>query len=223
MTDTTTAATFSQHSSLNQSAHPAQSGQLAQPTKAHTARRAMIDSQLRTSGVNEPFVLARMSAVAREDFVPEAARDTAYIDRSIPLANGRRLAAPLFYGMILAEAQPGLSDTALVVDSGSGYLPELLRPLVGSLDVITPEDAAAETASPARYSLVLVDGAVEELPDTLAQRMDDGARILTGLVTNGVTKLAVGRKSTSGIGLLALAEMGIPRLSEFDKTTGWSF
>ena len=37
------------------------------------ARKAMIDSQLRTSGVNEPFVLERMAAVAREDFVPAAA------------------------------------------------------------------------------------------------------------------------------------------------------
>lgn len=197
---------------------------LSQPTSAaQIARRAMIDSQLRTSGVNEPFVLARMAAVAREDFVPENARDTAYIDRSIPLANGRRMAAPLFYGMILAEAQPALSDTALVVDSGSGYLPELLRPLVGKLDVITPEEAATNSAKRATYSLVLVDGAVEQLPDTLAKRMDDGARILTGLIANGVTKLATGRKSASGIGLLPLAEMGIPRLSEFDKPAGWSF
>ncbi len=206
MTNTTTANTLSQ---------PA--------TGAETARRAMIDSQLRTSGVNEPFVLARMAAVPRENFVPENARDTAYIDRSIPLANGRRMAAPLFYGMILAEAQPALSDTALVVDSGSGYLPELLRPLVGKLDVITPEEAATKSTKRATYSLVLVDGAVEELPDTLARRMDDGARILTGLIANGVTKLATGRKSASGIGLLPLAEMGIPRLSEFDKATGWSF
>ena len=35
------------------------------------ARRAMIDSQLRTSGVNEEYVLARMLAVPREDFLPQ--------------------------------------------------------------------------------------------------------------------------------------------------------
>ena len=43
----------------------------------------MIDSQLRTSGVNEPWVLAAMAGVAREDFVPAAARSAAYIDRAI--------------------------------------------------------------------------------------------------------------------------------------------
>ena len=43
------------------------------------ARKAMIDSQLRTSGVNETFVLDRMKAVPREDFVPESAKATAYM------------------------------------------------------------------------------------------------------------------------------------------------
>jgi protein-L-isoaspartate(D-aspartate) O-methyltransferase len=192
-------------------------------TSSETARRAMIDSQLRTSGVNEPFVLARMSAVAREDFVPTASRDTAYIDRAIPLENGRRLAAPLFYGMMLAEAQPQLSDTVLIVDSGSGYLPELLRPLVGTIDVITPEEALVKSRKRTAYSLLLIDGAAEELPDSLTKRLGDGGRVLTGLVTKGVTKLAVGRKTSGGAALLPLAELGIPRLSEFDKATGWSF
>lgn len=192
-------------------------------SSSETARRAMIDSQLRTSGVNEPFVLARMSAVAREDFVPAASRDTAYIDRAIPLDNGRRLAAPLFYGMMLAEAQPQLSDAVLIVDSGSGYLPELLRPLVGTVDVITPEEALVKSRKRTVYSLLLVDGAAEELPDSLTKRLGDGGRILTGLVTKGVTKLAVGRKTAGGAALLPLAELGIPRLSEFDKATGWSF
>lgn len=192
-------------------------------TSTETARRAMIDSQLRTSGVNEPFVLARMAAVAREDFVPAASRETAYIDRAIPLGNGRRLAAPLFYGMLLAEAQPQLDDTALVVDSGSGYLAELLRPLVGSVEIITPEEALVKSRKTAAYSLLLVDGAAEELPDSLTKRLADGGRVLTGLVVKGVTRLAVGRKTAGGIALLPLAELGIPRLSEFDRAAGWSF
>lgn len=192
-------------------------------TSTEAARRAMIDSQLRTSGVNEPFVLARMSAVPREDFVPAASRKTAYIDRAIPLENGRRLAAPLFYGMMLAEAQPQLADTALVVDSGSGYLPELLRPLVASVDVITPEEALTTSRKRTAYSLLLVDGAVEELPDSLTKRIADGGRVLTGLASKGVTRLAVGRKTAGGVALLPLAELGIPRLSEFDRAAGWSF
>src|SRR3569623_3843991 len=86
------------------------------------ARKAMIDSQLRTSGVNAPAVLARMAAVAREDFVPASARGIAYIDRAIALGDGRWLAAPLVQGMMLQDARPTQADKALLVDGGSGYL-----------------------------------------------------------------------------------------------------
>jgi len=57
--------------------------------QSESARRAMIDSQLRTSGVNAEPVLRRMAEVARERFVPETARGFAYIDRAIALGNGR--------------------------------------------------------------------------------------------------------------------------------------
>ena len=187
------------------------------------ARKAMIDSQLRTSGVNEPFVLARMSAVSREEFVPAAARAVAYIDRAIPLDNGRRLAAPLFYGMVLAEAKPSADDRVLVVDSGAGYLPELLRPLVASVEVIAPEDAVAASRKKGDFTLLAIDGAVEALPPALVKRLDPGARVVTGLVANDVTRLAIGRRSGHDLALLPLAEIGIPRLGEFDQPKGWSF
>ena len=187
------------------------------------ARKAMIDSQLRTSGVNEPVVLARMAAVAREDFVPASARAVAYIDRAIPLDKGRRLAAPLFYGMVLAEAKPTAEDRVLVVDSGAGYLPELLRPLVASVEVITPEEAVATSRKKGDFTLLVIDGAVEALPATLVKRLDAGARVVTGLVANGVTRLAIGRRNGDDVALLPLAEIGIPRLGEFDQPKGWSF
>ena len=187
------------------------------------ARKAMIDSQLRTSGVNEPFVLERMGAVAREEFVPAAARAVAYIDRAIPLDNGRRLAAPLFYGMVLAEARPTAEDRVLVVDSGAGYLPELLRPLVAAVEVIAPDDAVAASRKKGDFSLLVIDGAVEALPAALVKRLASGARVVTGLVASGVTRLAIGRRSGDEVALLPLAEIGIPHLGEFDRPKGWSF
>ena len=187
------------------------------------ARRAMIDSQLRTSGVNEAYVLERMGAVPREEHVPAAARATAYIDRSVALDNGRRMAAPLFYGMLLAEAKPSAEDRVLVVDSGAGYLPELLRPLVTAIEIVSPEDAVAASRKRGSFSLLVIDGAVERIPETLAKRLAQGGRAVTGLVRNGVTRLAIGRKSGDDIALLPLAEIGIPRLGEFDAPKGWSF
>lgn len=188
------------------------------------ARKAMIDSQLRTSGVNAEWVLRRMAEVAREQFVPETARGHAYIDRAIALQENRYLAAPVVQGMMLQEARPTSADQAIVVDGGSGYLAELVRPLVGSLEVLSPADAvAAGKSRKAGATLLLIDGAVEQLPDALVRRLADGGRVVTGLVREGITRLAIGRKAGADVGLLPLAELGIPVLPEFAAPKGWSF
>lgn len=187
------------------------------------ARKAMIDSQLRVSGVNAEFVLARMAAVPRENFVPEAVRSQAYADRATPLGNGRYLAAPLVQGRMLEEAEPTEQDKALLVDGGSGYLAELVRPLVGSLVVITPEDAIADKIDGGQFSLLLIDGAIEQLPASLVARLDDGARVITGLKLRGVTRVATGVKAAGDVALIPLAEIGIPELPEFAAPRGWSF
>ncbi|WP_114521218.1 protein-L-isoaspartate O-methyltransferase [Altererythrobacter sp. ZODW24] len=187
------------------------------------ARRAMIDSQLRVTGVNDPAVLARFLAVPREDHVPAGARSTCYMDRAAPLGGGRYLAAPLSHGLMLEEAAPVLGDKALLVDGGSGYLAELVRPMVGSLDIITPEEAAAKSRKKGDFTLLLVDGAVEELSEELIRRIADNGRVVTGMIRNGVTHLAVGRKAAGKVTLVPLAEVGFPRMAQFDKPAGWSF
>ena len=193
------------------------------PVAGHeAARRAMIDSQLRTSGVNAEFVLRRMAAVARERFVPESARGFAYIDRAIALGDGRYLAAPVVQGMMLQEAKPTLADKALLVDGGSGYLAELLRPLVASLEVASPEQAAGNSRK-GGFTLLVIDGAAEQLPQALVRRLADQARVVTGVVDNGVTRLAIGRMAAGHVALLPLAELGIPALPEFAAPKGWSF
>ncbi|MFC3213431.1 protein-L-isoaspartate O-methyltransferase family protein [Novosphingobium panipatense] len=185
------------------------------------ARRTMISSQLRTSGVNEPWVLEAMARVPRENFVPTELRDAAYIDRAVPLGNGRSLAAPLVQGMMLSEAAPSVEDKALLVGDGEGYLATLLRPFVGSLSAVAPE--AAADAGDGDYSLIVIDGAIEVLPDALCARLAEGGRVVTGLVERGVTRLAAGTKAAGAVTLLPLAEIGIPALPEFAAPKRWSF
>lgn len=186
------------------------------------ARRAMVDSQLRVSGVNEEWVLSVMGTTAREQFVPAAARGHAYIDRAIPLGDGHALPAPLVQGRMLAEAAPTAQDDVLIVSCGSDYLAELVRPLARSVTVVSAADAAAGAVS-GEYSLLLVDGAAEQLPAALTDTLVDAGRVVTGLVERGVTRLAAGRKLAGSVALLPLAEIGIPVLAEFAAPKRWSF
>ncbi len=80
-------------------------------------RRAMVESQLRTNDVNDPALLEVILAVPREAFLPEARRASAYIDRSVPLGEGRALlgdrrmvAARLRFDLSAGEDGAKLSD-----------------------------------------------------------------------------------------------------------------
>jgi protein-L-isoaspartate(D-aspartate) O-methyltransferase len=187
-----------------------------------TARRAMIDSQLRTSGVNEEYVLARMLTVPREDFLPADKAALAYIDRMVTLGDGKALAAPLFYGKLLMEAAPTPDDRALVVEGGTGYLAALLRPLVGELVTISAAEGATATGT-GGFSLVVIDGAVEQLPDGLIAQLSEDGRIATGLLLRQVTRLASGRMVGGKVNLQPVEDLGIPVLHAFDAPKGWTF
>ena len=184
-----------------------------------TARRAMVDSQLRPSGVNDAAVLAAFNRVRREDFVPAAARGVAYMDRAVPLGGGRLLAPPLSHGLMLTEAAPLATDRVLLVDGGSGYLAALLAPMVGSLETIAPGETPARDG----YTLILIDGAIERLPDALAALLADGGRVVTGLIERGVVRLATGRKAAGTVGFLTLGEADFVPLAEYALPAKWSF
>ena len=187
------------------------------------ARRAMIDSQLRVSGVNQEAVLSAMSSVAREDYVPAAARGHAYIDRAIPLGGGHALPAPLVHGMMLAEAAPQPGERVLVVSCGNNYLPALVEAMGASVEVASAAQAAAGKPGSVGFTLLLIDGAVEHLPASLVAALAEGGRVVAGLAQRGVTSLASGIKAGGKVQLVPLADVGIPVLAEFAAPKSWSF
>ena len=187
------------------------------------ARRAMIDSQLRVSGVNHERVLAAMAKVPREDHVPAAARGHAYIDRAIALGGGKALPAPLVQGLMLSEALPAAGERVLVVSNGSTYLAALVEAMGALVDSSDAADAGTAKRGQQGYDLLLIDGAVEQLPPELAAVLAEGGRVVTGLVLRGMTRLASGRKLGGAVQLLPLAEVGIPVLGQFAQAKSWSF
>jgi protein-L-isoaspartate(D-aspartate) O-methyltransferase len=183
------------------------------------ARRAMIDSQLRPSGVNDPAVLAAFNRVRREDFVPAAVAGVAYMDRSLPLGGGKVLAPPLSHGLMLMEAALRQTDRVLLVDGGSGYLAALLAPLVALLETIAPGGSPASDG----YTLLLIDGAIERLPQALADTLATDGRVVTGLIERGISRLATGRKAGGSVGFLTLGEADFAALPDYAAPSKWSF
>ena len=84
-------------------------------------RRAMVASQLRTTGVNDPRVVAAMAEVPRERLVPAERCALAYADALVPLGHGRSLNPPMALGRMLTEARLSGNERALVIGAATGY------------------------------------------------------------------------------------------------------
>lgn len=207
-------------------------------------RRAMIASQLRTTGTNDPRVLAAMGEVPRERFVPAARASLAYADALVPLGPGRDFNSPMALGRLLTEAVPKPGERVLVVAAATGYAAALLARLAGPVTALEEDKALAEEARAnlagtgaklvegplasgwadgAPYDLILIDGAVEGVPEALVGQLADGGRLATGLLENGVTRLAIGRRAGEGFGMAAFADAAAAILPGFAKPRAFRF
>lgn len=210
---------------------------------SETARAAMVASQLRTSGVNDARVVAAMARVERERFLPESQRALAYRDRALPLGAGRAQNPPLATGLLLTEARIRPEDTVLIVGAAGGYAAAVAAKLAakvvgveadpalaaaardalqGEAEIVEgPLDAGYAAAAP--YDVLVIDGAVEDVPPALVGQVKPGGRIVAGLVDRGVTRLASGVRSEGGFGLKAFADSECAVLPGFEKPSGFKF
>jgi protein-L-isoaspartate(D-aspartate) O-methyltransferase len=207
-------------------------------------RRAMIASQLRTTGVNDAAVLAAIGAVARERFVPGDRVSLAYADTLVPLGGGRSLNPPMSLGRLLTELAPEPGEHALVVGAATGYAAAVMARLTGSVVAVEEDEKLAGFARQALagtgvelvegplaqgaaakgpYDLVLIDGAVELVPDAILAQLRDGGRLASAIIEDGVTRLAIGRKAGDGFGMAAVADAAAAILPGFAKPRPFTF
>ena len=207
-------------------------------------RRAMVISQLRTTAVNDPRVLAAMGEVPRERFVPSENASLAYTDNPVPLGQGRALNPPMVVGRLLTEARVGSGDRVLLVGAGMGYSAELLGRLAASVVAVEQDGALLERARKsvtapnvrlvegdltagwpdgAPYDLILIDGAVEEVPSALIDQLAEGGRLAAPIVERGVTRLAIGRRAGGAFGMTSFADAASAVLPGFARAVEFSF
>jgi protein-L-isoaspartate(D-aspartate) O-methyltransferase len=207
-------------------------------------RRAMIASQLRTTGTNDPAVLAAMGEVARERFVPAGRIALAYADALVPLKPGRQLNNPMALGRLLTEAAPEKAARALVVGAATGYAAAVvakLTPYVVALEedpelaamardrlagtgvTVVEGPLALGCSEGAPYDLILIDGAVEFVPQALIDQLKAGGKLAAAIIEDGVTRLALGRKVGEGFGMAAFADAAAAILPGFAKPKTFTF
>lgn len=207
-------------------------------------RHAMVVSQLRTSAVSDPRVVDAMGDVPREAFVPSAQAALAYRDAPLPLGGGRAINPPLITGRLLVAADIRPTDRVLLIGAAMGYAAAVAARLAGSVVALEEDaglagaarDAIADTkvtvvegplnagwAEGAPYDVIIIDGAIEQVPDAVAGQLAPGGRLATGLVDRGVTRLALGRRSEGGFGVVDFADLECVVLPGFARPKTFLF
>lgn len=182
------------------------------------ARELMVDGQIRPNKVNDPRIINAMRVLRRELFVPPEQAPFAYIDEDLPVGNGRVLIEPMILARLIQTLRPMAGQRALVIGAGVGYGAAVLAacgPQVTALEEDEALAAIAHTALPQAafdvasritlvtgrlldgwesagpYDLIMIEGAVPELPACCAAQLRPGGRLVAVLAGVGNASQAV--------------------------------
>lgn len=208
-------------------------------------RHAMVASQLRTNAVSDPRIVTVMARVPREAFLPAEVREIAYRDTAVPLGRARLQNVPIATGRLLTEAYLLPSDKVLLIGAAGGYTAAVLSELVAAVVAVESDPELAAQAREALlgyanvtlvegpleaghdaggpYDVLVIDGAVEHVPEALVAQVAAGGRVVTGIADRVVTRLASGRKSGGGFGLLDFADIDCVPLPGFARPKTFTF
>ncbi|MEX0842230.1 MAG: protein-L-isoaspartate O-methyltransferase [Xanthobacteraceae bacterium] len=172
-----------------------------------TARRMMVDGQIRPNDVTDPRILAAMLELPRERFLPPGQTDLAYLDLDVPVLGGgrrplRRLLKPMLLAKLIQAAAVRDADIVLDVGCATGYSSAVLARLAHSVVALEEEESLAARAReiltalgkdnvsvvtgplaagwPARgpYDAIVLEGATEVEPKTLFPQLREGGRLV---------------------------------------------
>lgn len=218
-----------------------------------TARRKMVDNHVRPNDVTDPRLIAAMLETPRERFVPADRANLAYVDADLPIDDvgpgraGRFLLKPMALARLLQIAEIAESDHVLDVACGTGYSSAILARLAGSVVALEDSPERAERAArllkemnvanasvvsgpleagwgpAAPYDAILVNGAVEFLPEKLLGQLKEGGR-LVAIVGNGpVGAGTLYRRFADDVSGRAVFDAPAPALKAFARPKSFVF
>lgn len=209
-------------------------------------RKNMVESQIRPSDITDRRITSAMSGIAREPFLPQGLDKTlAYMDGAIPLGAGRAMLAPRTLARLLQLASIDANDTMLIVGAGSGYSAAIAARMAKSVVALESDsdlhgmakstlagiagvtlvagDLAAGHTAGAPYNVILIEGAVDDVPDTLIGQLAQGGRLVTIETGAGIGRAIVLTKSAAAVSKRVAFDAAGALLPGFERAKGFVF
>ncbi len=204
-------------------------------------RTTMVDTQVRPSDVTSFRILDAMLSVPRELFVPSEQMDAAYAGVNVPLGRRRVVLAPRTMSKLLQAADIQPDELVLDVGAGLGYssalaacMAEAVIALEEDADLAGEAERALSEASADNvavtsgalvdgapkhgpYDVVLIEGAVQDIPDALVGQLKEGGRIVAIFQEDALGTARVGYKDAQGVSWRFAFNATAPVLPGFEK------
>jgi len=162
------------------------------------ARLNMVENQVRCNAVTDVGVIAAMTGVARETFVPPANQGVAYMDQDLSVGHGRYLMQARAFAKLAQAAAIGETDAVLDVGCATGYSTAILARMAARVVAVEENPALAESATKALaglatvvtgplsegapkegpYNVIFLNGAVPAKPEKLCAQLAEGGRLV---------------------------------------------
>ena len=214
-------------------------------TDFSTARRHMVDGQVRTSDITDLRLITAMQEVPRERFVPASATALAYLDMEMDVGTGRRLLKPRALAKLIHEADLAGTDRVLDVGCATGYAAAVLAQIAGQVVALEQDPGLAKMAETALatlpnvkvvsgpltagwaqggpYDVILLEGAIEVEPQAFCSQLKEGGRLMCVLGSGANAKAMLYRRSSGELGGRPIFDSSAALLPGFAKTPVFAF
>ena len=206
-----------------------------------TRRTMMVDTQIRPSDVTKFPIISAMLSVPRENFVPRNKREAAYMGDNIDLGGNRTILDPRTFAKMLDALDIQPTDFVLDIGMGLGYSAAVLSQLGEAVvavendqtrfdeasealgdfgaDNVIPHlgDLAEGAAEHGPYDVILIQGAVEHVPDTVLAQLKDGGKIACLFAEGALGTVKIGYKLDERMDWRASFNAGAPTLDGFQR------
>lgn len=206
-----------------------------------TRRMVMVDTQVRPSDVTKFPIIEAMLHVPREQYLPASLREIAYVGENIALGQGRVLLEPRTFAKMLDALDLQREDVVLDLGCAQGYSTAVIARLVdfvvavesvagwadeaqGALSEHGVDNAAViegvlalGSAKSGPYDAIIIEGAVEQVPEPLLAQLKEGGRLAAIFAEGALGVVRIGHKLGGRVAWRFAFNAGAPVLAGFER------